>query len=72
MNRISHPDWVKLCVELNYAPNKNCFYGVLEDLAVVFFRFSYVGGVVVVVGGFRFSVSDSICSSYPFNLLASL
>ena len=23
LNRISHPDWVKLCVELNYAPNKN-------------------------------------------------
>ena len=23
MNRISHPDWVKLCVELNYAPNQN-------------------------------------------------
>ena len=23
MNRISHPDWVKLCAELNYAPNKN-------------------------------------------------
>ena len=23
MNRISHPDWVKLCIELNYAPNKN-------------------------------------------------
>ena len=22
-NRISHPDWVKLCVELNYAPNQN-------------------------------------------------
>ena len=25
MNRISHLDWVKLCVELNYAPNKNSF-----------------------------------------------
>ena len=25
MNRISHPDWVKLRVELNYAPNKNSF-----------------------------------------------
>ena len=23
MNMISHPDWVKLCVELNYAPNQN-------------------------------------------------
>ena len=23
MNRISHPDWVKLWVELNYAPNQN-------------------------------------------------
>ena len=23
LNRISHPDWLKLCVELNYAPNKN-------------------------------------------------
>ena len=23
MNRISHPDWVKLCVELDYAPNQN-------------------------------------------------
>ena len=23
MNRISHPDWVKLYVELNYAPNQN-------------------------------------------------
>ena len=23
MNRISHPEWVKLCVELNYAPNQN-------------------------------------------------
>ena len=23
MNRISHPDWVKLCVELSYAPNQN-------------------------------------------------
>ena len=23
MNRICHPDWVKLCVELNYVPNKN-------------------------------------------------
>ena len=22
-NRISHPDWVKLCVELNYVPNQN-------------------------------------------------
>ena len=25
MNRISHPDWVKLCVELNCAPNQNTF-----------------------------------------------
>ena len=25
MNRISHPDWVKLCVELNCAPNQNAF-----------------------------------------------
>ena len=23
LNRISHPDWVKLCVELNCAPNQN-------------------------------------------------
>ena len=23
MNRISHPDWAKLCVELNCAPNQN-------------------------------------------------
>ena len=23
LNRISHPDWVKLCVKLNYAPNQN-------------------------------------------------
>ena len=23
LNRISHPDWMKLCVELNYAPNQN-------------------------------------------------
>ena len=23
MNMISHPHWVKLCVELNYAPNQN-------------------------------------------------
>ena len=23
MNRISHPDWGKLCVELNYAPNQS-------------------------------------------------
>ena len=23
VNRLSHPDWVKLCVELNYAPNQN-------------------------------------------------
>ena len=23
LNRISHPDWVKLCVELSYAPNQN-------------------------------------------------
>ena len=23
MNRIRHPDWVKLCVELNCAPNQN-------------------------------------------------
>ena len=23
MNRLSHLDWVKLCVELNYAPNQN-------------------------------------------------
>ena len=23
LNRISHPDWGKLCIELNYAPNKN-------------------------------------------------
>ena len=23
LNRISHPDWVKLCVELNYAPSQN-------------------------------------------------
>ena len=25
LNRISHPDWVKLCVELNCVPNKNTF-----------------------------------------------
>ena len=25
MDRISHPDWVKLCVELNCAPNQNTF-----------------------------------------------
>ena len=25
MNRIGHPDWVKLCVELNCAPNQNTF-----------------------------------------------
>ena len=23
LNRIRHPDWAKLCVELNYAPNQN-------------------------------------------------
>ena len=23
LNRISHPDWVKLCIELNYALNQN-------------------------------------------------
>ena len=23
LNRINHPDWVKLCVELHYAPNQN-------------------------------------------------
>ena len=23
LNRIGHPDWVKLCVELNYAPKQN-------------------------------------------------
>ena len=22
-DRISHPDWVKLCIELNYAPDQN-------------------------------------------------
>ena len=25
LNRIGHPDWVKLCVELNCAPNQNTF-----------------------------------------------
>ena len=25
MDRIGHPDWVKLCVELNCAPNQNTF-----------------------------------------------
>ena len=25
LDRISHPDWVKLCVELSYAPNQNSF-----------------------------------------------
>ena len=25
LNRISHPDWMKLCVELNCAPNQNSF-----------------------------------------------
>ena len=25
MNRIGHPDWVKLCIELNCSPNQNTF-----------------------------------------------
>ena len=33
MNRIGHPDWVKLCVELNCAPNQNAFcYKLLYSL----------------------------------------
>ena len=30
MNRISHPDWVKLCVELNYVPNQNTKFLLLH------------------------------------------
>ena len=36
MNRIGHPDWVKLCVELNCAPNQNTFcYISIKDCSRV-------------------------------------
>ena len=33
LNRIGHPDWVKLCVELNCVPNQNtfCYSHLAED-----------------------------------------
>ena len=31
VNRISHPDWVKLCVELNYTPNQNTKFPSATD-----------------------------------------
>ena len=36
MNRIGHPDWVKLCVELNCAPNQNTFCYILHIFFVSF------------------------------------
>ena len=36
MNRIGHPDWVKLCVELSCAPNQNTFcYKRYSEVIVV-------------------------------------
>ena len=32
MNRIGHPDWVKLCVELICAPNQNTNFSPATDL----------------------------------------
>ena len=31
LNRIGHPDWVKLCVKLNCAPNQTAFYYKVND-----------------------------------------
>ena len=34
MNRICHPNWVKLCIELNCAPNQNTFYYIYINLHI--------------------------------------
>ena len=36
LNRISHSDWVKLSVELNYAPNKNTKFLLLQNICSAF------------------------------------
>ena len=33
MNRIGHPDWVKLCVVLNWAPNQDTFCNRINGLS---------------------------------------
>ena len=43
MNRIGHPDWVKLCIELNCAPNQNtfCYKHLNEEIfkiTTIFFK----------------------------------
>ena len=42
-NRIGHPDWVKLCVELNCAPNQNTFcYTVMWVYLLLFQIFTNI------------------------------
>ena len=38
LNPISNPDWVKLCVELNYAPDKNAKSLLLQNVIVIGFK----------------------------------
>ena len=43
LNRISHPDWVKLCVDLNYAPNQNTKFPSATHVKIAFY---YLGRMI--------------------------
>ena len=44
MNMISHPDWVKLCVELNCAPNQNsfCYIPISAYMIACIFTYKHI------------------------------
>ena len=43
LNRLDHPDWVKLCVELNCVPNQNtfCYRSLIWELMLYKFKLDY-------------------------------
>ena len=44
LNRISHPDWVKLCVKLNCAPNQNAKLSSATSSSHLLFVFIFLIG----------------------------
>ena len=76
LNRISHPDWVKLSVELNCAPNQNTkfFLSLRMGDLLIYYRSKYIHAIErklqqgldklnkwATENGFRFSQTKTKC-----------
>ena len=73
-NRIGHPDWVKLCIKLNCAPNQNTkfpstTYTFMSNTKFPSPTYSFIGNIVSISVHSYFLLYLSIYLYFPFCLI---